>query len=140
MQLWGAVGAVFRSWRNERAEVYRRLNGVPSDWGTAVSVQAMVFGNMGSGCATGVVFTRDPTTGARNSDGEYLKNAQGEDVVAGLRTPQPINEASRQGHAAQLPTLESEMPEAYRDLVRIQKRLERHYRESLYCSRPSPAP
>lgn len=128
-QLWGAVGAVFGSWGNQRAEVYRRLNGISHDWGTGVNVQAMVFGNMGDRCATGVVFTRDPASGERNIYGEYLQNAQGEDVVAGVRTPQPINEASRQGHAAQLPTLENEMPEAYRELARVQKRLEKHYRE-----------
>jgi len=128
-QLWGAVGAVFRSWDNERAEVYRGLHGISHEWGTAVNIQAMVFGNMGDDCATGVIFTRDPATGERNVYGEYLKNAQGEDVVAGARTPQPINEASRRGHAAQLPTLESEMPRAYRELVQIQARLERHYCE-----------
>jgi len=128
-QLWGAIGAVFRSWGNQRARVYRRLNGISDEWGTGVNVQAMVFGNMGDDCATGVVFTRDPATGARHFYGEYLKNAQGEDVVAGVRTPQPINEASRRGHAAQLPSLEGEMPGAYRELLRIQKQLEKHYRE-----------
>jgi pyruvate,orthophosphate dikinase len=128
-QLWGAVGAVFRSWGNERARVYRRLHDFSDDWGTAVNVQAMVFGNMGDDCATGVVFTRDPATGANHLYGEYLKNAQGEDVVAGVRTPQPIDAASRQGHAAQLPTLEEEMPAAYRELRGLCRRLERHYRE-----------
>jgi len=128
-QLWGAVGAVFRSWGNQRAAVYRRLHGISHDWGTGVNVQAMVFGNMGDDSATGVIFTRDPATGERSLYGEYLKNAQGEDVVAGARTPQPINEASRRGHAAHFPTLESEMPRAYRELVRIQELLEGHYRE-----------
>jgi pyruvate,orthophosphate dikinase len=128
-QLWGAIGAVFRSWNNERAAAYRGLNGISDDWGTAVNVQAMVFGNMGDDCATGVAFTRDPATGERDFYGEYLTNAQGEDVVAGVRTPQPINEPSRKGHAAHLPTLEEEMPRPYRELVRIYKRLEKHYRE-----------
>jgi pyruvate,orthophosphate dikinase len=93
-QLWGAVGAVFQSWGNERAQVYRRLHDYSDDWGTAVNVQAMVFGNMGDDCATGVVFTRDPSTGTNHLYGEYLKNAQGEDVVAGVRTPQPIDTAN----------------------------------------------
>ncbi len=128
-QLWGAVGAVFHSWNNERARSYRRLNGIADEWGTGVNVQAMVFGNMGDRCATGVAFTRDPATGERHFYGEYLKNAQGEDVVAGIRTPQPINAASRKGHAARLPTLEDEMPQAYRELVRIYKVLEKHYRD-----------
>ena len=116
-QLWGAVGAVFRSWKNPRAATYRRLHGIPESWGTAVNVQGMVFGNMGDDCATGVAFTRDPSTGERVFFGEYLPNAQGEDVVAGLRTPQPLDR------------LAEEMPAAYRELVRIQARLERHYRD-----------
>ena len=128
-QLWGAIGAVFRSWNNERARAYRRLNGIANDWGTGVNIQAMVFGNLGDNCATGVAFSRDPSTGERHFYGEYLKNAQGEDVVAGVRTPQPINEASRKGHAKRLPTLEEEMPEPYGELVRIYQRLEKHYRE-----------
>ncbi len=128
-QLWGAVAAVFRSWENDRAATYRRLNGIPSSWGTAVNVQAMVFGNKGDDCATGVAFTRNPSTGERLFYGEYLKNAQGEDVVAGIRTPQPINKANRRGEQAHLPTLEEEMPGAYRDLVRIYGKLERHYRD-----------
>ena len=128
-QLWGAIGAVFRSWANDRAITYRKLNGIPEEWGTAVNVQAMVFGNMGEDCATGVAFTRDPSTGERHFYGEYLKNAQGEDVVAGIRTPQPINIASRSADQAHLPTLEEEMPRSYRERVRIYKRLEKHYRD-----------
>jgi pyruvate,orthophosphate dikinase len=128
-QLWGAIGAVFRSWMNPRAVTYRRLNGIPADWGTAVNVQAMVFGNMGDDCATGVAFTRDPSTGAPIFYGEYLKNAQGEDVVAGIRTPQPINKESRSPDQAHLPTLEEEMPRAYQELRRIRKTLESHYRD-----------
>lgn len=129
VQLWGAIGAVFDSWENDRARRYRRLHGIPSDWGTAVNVQAMVFGNMGDTCATGVAFTRDPSTGANIFYGEYLKNAQGEDVVAGIRTPQPINEASKTSDTAKLPTLEKEMPHAYRELVRLYQKIEKHYRE-----------
>jgi len=128
-QLWGAIGAVFRSWNNPRAVAYRRLNGLDDSWGTAVNVQCMVFGNMGEDCATGVAFTRNPSTGENDFYGEYLKNAQGEDVVAGIRTPQPINEASRAADSADLPSLEREMPKAYRELVQIYKRLERHYRD-----------
>ncbi len=128
-QLWGAVGAVFRSWENDRARTYRRLNDIPEAWGTAVNVQAMVFGNMGDDCATGVAFTRNPSTGERAFYGEYLKNAQGEDVVAGTRTPQPINEASRSRDTQHLPTLEREMPEAFAELVAIYQKLEKHYRD-----------
>jgi pyruvate,orthophosphate dikinase len=128
-QLWGAIGAVFGSWQNQRAIAYRRIHDIPDSWGTAVNVQSMVFGNMGDNCATGVAFTRDPSNGERNFYGEYLKNAQGEDVVAGIRTPQPINESSRVADTADLPTLEREMPKAYHELVRIYKRLEKHYRD-----------
>ncbi|CAM9102059.1 unnamed protein product, partial [Discosporangium mesarthrocarpum] len=128
-QLWGAIGAVFGSWENARAIAYRRLNDIPDEWGTAVNVQSMVFGNMGDNCATGVAFTRNPSTGEKNFYGEYLKNAQGEDVVAGIRTPQPINEASRAEDTKNLPTLEAEMPKAYKQLVAIYKRLEKHYRD-----------
>jgi pyruvate,orthophosphate dikinase len=128
-QLWGAVGAVFRSWHNERARRYRRLHGIAESLGTAVNVQAMVFGNMGDDCATGVAFTRDPNDGTRVFYGEYLVNAQGEDVVAGIRTPRPINAHGRVAGAAMLPTLEEEMPRAYRELVRVASRLERHYRD-----------
>ncbi|UCE87941.1 MAG: hypothetical protein JSU66_06535 [Deltaproteobacteria bacterium] len=128
-QLWGAIGAVFRSWNNERAVTYRRIHGIDGSLGTAVNIQAMVFGNMGEDCATGVAFTRDPSTGEKVFFGEYLTNAQGEDVVAGLRTPQPINRAGQRAEERQLPTLEEEMPGAYRELVRIQRRLEKHYRD-----------
>ena len=128
-QLWGAVAAVFRSWENDRARRYRKIHGIPDSWGTAVNVQAMVFGNMGDACATGVAFTRDPSTGDKHFYGEYLKNAQGEDVVAGIRTPQPINRASRREGQGKLPTLEQEMPRAYQALVRIYQQLERDYRD-----------
>ncbi len=128
-QLWGAIGAVFSSWENRRAIAYRRMNDIPDEWGTAVNVQSMVFGNMGNDCATGVAFTRNPSTGDRQFYGEYLKNAQGEDVVAGIRTPQPINEPSRVEDTKDLPTLEGEMPKAYKELVGIYKRLEKHYRD-----------
>ncbi len=116
-QLWGAIGAVFNSWNNQRAITYRRLNQIPGEWGTAVNVQSMVFGNMGDDCATGVAFTRNPSTGEKKFFGEYLPNAQGEDVVAGIRTPMPITE------------LEKTMPEAYNQLVDVYKKLESHYRD-----------
>ncbi|MFO7577469.1 MAG: pyruvate, phosphate dikinase [Pelovirga sp.] len=126
-QLWGAIGAVFGSWMNPRAVTYRKLNGIPAHWGTAVNVQAMVFGNMGNDCATGVAFTRDPATGENYFYGEYLVNAQGEDVVAGIRTPQPIN---RDKHKpGDLPSLEEVMPESYAQLVDIRTLLEKHYRD-----------
>ncbi len=129
-QLWGAVGAVFGSWMSPRAITYRRLNEIPENWGTAVNVQSMVFGNMGDDCATGVAFTRDPSTGERKFFGEFLVNAQGEDVVSGIRTPQPINAQSRQaGTEVELATLEALMPKAYRDLVRVYQKLEKHYRD-----------
>jgi pyruvate, orthophosphate dikinase len=128
-QLWGATGAVFGSWMNPRAITYRKLNEIPAEWGTAVNVQAMVFGNMGDDCATGVAFTRDPSTGEKKFFGEFLVNAQGEDVVAGIRTPQPINAASRHASAENLPTLEGIMPKAYRELVRVYQKLEKHYRD-----------
>ena len=131
-QLWGAVGAVFGSWMSPRAITYRKLNGIPENWGTAVTVQSMVFGNLGDDCATGVAFTRDPSTGERKFFGEFLVNAQGEDVVAGIRTPQPINEASRQaGHSGdeKLPALSAVMPKAYAELEKVYKRLEKHYRD-----------
>jgi pyruvate,orthophosphate dikinase len=126
-QLWGAIRAVFRSWNNERAITYRRLNKIPDDLGTAVNVQAMVFGNMGDDSATGVAFTRDPATGEKVFYGEYLVNAQGEDVVAGIRTPQPINKETKT--EPDQVTLEEVMPEAYKTLVEIRDKLERHYKE-----------
>ncbi len=128
-QLRGAIGAVFSSWMNPRANTYRKLNDIPASWGTAVNVQAMVFGNMGNDCATGVAFTRDPSTGVKKFFGEYLVNAQGEDVVSGIRTPQPINESSRTGETKTLKTLESLMPKAYGDLVKVYQKLEKHYRD-----------
>ncbi len=128
-QLWGAVRAVFRSWENTRAVRYRRLHDIPDAWGTAVNVQAMVFGNMGADCATGVAFTRDPSTGEKIFYGEYLENAQGEDVVAGIRTPQPLNRDSQRSAGEAAATLEGTMPKAYRELARIRRVLERHYRD-----------
>jgi pyruvate,orthophosphate dikinase len=124
-QLWGAINAVFSSWNNPRALTYRKLNDIPANWGTAVNVQAMVFGNMGDDCATGVAFTRDPATGDNKFYGEYLINAQGEDVVAGIRTPQPVNESTKSGEDQK--TLEQIMPDAYGELERIYKTLEKHY-------------
>jgi pyruvate,orthophosphate dikinase len=126
-QLWGAISAVFQSWNNQRALTYRRLHNIPANWGTAVNVQAMVYGNMGEDCATGVAFTRDPATGERKFYGEYLVNAQGEDVVAGIRNPQPVNESTKTSKEQQ--TLQSIMPSAYKDLDRIYNLLEKHYRD-----------
>ncbi|MBS7702342.1 pyruvate, phosphate dikinase [Chelatococcus asaccharovorans] len=128
-QLWGAIGAVFGSWMNARANKYRELHGIPSSWGTAVNVQSMVFGNMGDTSATGVAFTRNPSTGERALYGEFLINAQGEDVVAGIRTPQDITEAARIASGSTKPSLEKVMPEAYAELVRIYGLLEKHYRD-----------
>ncbi|MFZ4809501.1 MAG: pyruvate, phosphate dikinase [Hyphomicrobiaceae bacterium] len=128
-QLWGAIGAVFGSWQNDHAIVYRRLHDIPDDWGTAVNVQAMVFGNMGETSATGVAFTRNPSTGAKEIYGEFLLNAQGEDVVAGTRTPQPLTEAARLASGETMPSLESLMPETYRELTNVFARLEGHYRD-----------
>ncbi|RMF72639.1 MAG: pyruvate, phosphate dikinase [Acidobacteria bacterium] len=127
-QLWGAVRAVFRSWDNPRAKEYRRMYHIPDEWGTAVNVQAMVFGNLGEDCATGVAFTRDPATGEKRIFGEFLVNAQGEDVVAGIRTPQPISLAQAGGDASARP-LEVVMPEAYAQLLEIAHRLEQHYKD-----------
>src|SRR6056300_1775177 len=126
-QLWGAVGAVFQSWRNQRAKTYRKLNNIPAEWGTAVNVQSMVFGNMGDDCATGVAFTRDPSTGEDYFYGEYLINAQGEDVVAGTRTPQPINKAKHQ--PGDLPAMEDVLPDCYEQLAKIRDLLEKHYKD-----------
>ena len=125
-QLWGAIGAVFESWDNPRAITYRKLNKIPDDWGTAVNVQAMVFGNMGGQSATGVAFTRDPATGERVFFGEWLPNAQGEDVVAGIRTPQPIN-LERKGDSS-LVSMEEAMPDTYKELEEIYQRLEKHFK------------
>ncbi len=125
-QLWGAVGAVFGSWENQRAVTYRRMYEIPGSWGTAVNLQTMVFGNLGDDCATGVGFTRDPSTGENRFYGEYLVNAQGEDVVAGIRTPRPVTIASKKDGQ---PALEETMPEAYADLKRVYESLERHYRD-----------
>jgi pyruvate, orthophosphate dikinase len=126
-QLWGAVGAVFGSWQNQRAITYRRLNQIPDEWGTAVNIQSMVFGNMGEGSATGVAFTRNPSTGERKFYGEYLPDAQGEDVVAGIRTPYPITREQDPEH--ENASLEEAMPEAYAQLVEVYKKLERHYKD-----------
>ena len=128
-QLWGGVSAVFSSWNGKRAVEYRRIEKIPDEWGTAVNVQAMVFGNMGDDSATGVAFTRNPGNGENHFYGEYLVNAQGEDVVAGIRTPAPINAYSKNAQSEHLPTLEKIMPAAYKELDSIQKRLEKHYRD-----------
>jgi pyruvate,orthophosphate dikinase len=125
-QLWGAIGAVFGSWMNARANTYRRLHDIPANWGTAVNVQAMVFGNMGDDCATGVCFTRDPSTGLNEFYGEYLVNAQGEDVVAGIRTPRPLSQAyAKPGETS----MEKALPEAYAELNKVRDVLERHYKD-----------
>jgi len=139
-QLWGAVNAVFGSWMNQRAITYRKLNAIPDEWGTAVSVQSMVFGNMGNDCATGVAFTRDPSTGERVFFGEYLINAQGEDVVAGIRTPQQVtiqgskkwaasHNIDETARAKQYPSLEEAMPAAFKSLCEIYQKLENHYKD-----------
>ncbi|MEP1420305.1 MAG: pyruvate, phosphate dikinase [Erythrobacter sp.] len=128
-QLWGAIRAVFDSWDSDRAKVYRRLNDIPGDWGTAVNVQAMVFGNMGDTSATGVAFTRDPATGERAYYGEYLINAQGEDVVAGIRTPQYLTKAARETAGAKPLSMEEAMPDAYGELARVFDLLEGHYKD-----------
>jgi len=139
-QLWGAIGAVFKSWNTERAILYRKMNNFNDDWGTAVNVQAMVFGNMGSNCATGVAFTRDPSTGEKVFYGEYLINAQGEDVVAGIRTPQQVtlegskkwaknNNISEKTRKKEYSSLEEVMPKVYSDLDKVYKKLEKHYKD-----------
>ncbi len=130
-QLWGGIGAVFASWNGKRAVSYRRIEGIPDEWGTAVSVQAMVFGNMGDASATGVAFTRNPATGEAKFYGEWLPNAQGEDVVAGIRTPNPLNEATKSEHNRKLPSLESAMPATYRELDEIRTKLEKHFTDML---------
>jgi pyruvate,orthophosphate dikinase len=128
-QLWGAIGAVFGSWQSHRAKTYRRLNTIPEDWGTAVNVQAMVFGNRGETSATGVAFTRDPSTGEHLLYGEFLINAQGEDVVAGIRTPQPISKVVRERQGGKKPSMEEAMPLAFAELKAIGEKLEAHYRD-----------
>ncbi len=128
-QLWGAIGAVFKSWQGRRAVAYRRIEDIPDHWGTACNVQAMVFGNMGDQSATGVAFTRNPATGENKFYGEWLPNAQGEDVVAGIRTPYPLNEEARTEQDLGLPSLETYMPEIYRQLLDIRNRLEQEYRD-----------
>src|SRR5271155_4431955 len=139
-QLWAAIGAVFESWNNDRAVTYRKINNIPGDWGTAVTVQSMVFGNLGADCATGVAFTRNPSTGEKGIYGEFLPNAQGEDVVAGIRTPRQIslaagrewakrNSISESERHAQHATLEESFPAAYRELLKVASRLERHFRD-----------
>src|SRR3954452_14284482 len=128
-QLWGAIGAVFSSWMNQRAITYRRLHAIPESWGTAVNVQAMVFGNMGETSATGVAFTRNPSTGEKKLYGEFLINAQGEDVVAGIRTPQEITEAARKAAGSDKPSMEKKLPHEFAELRRIEGVLERHYRD-----------
>jgi len=128
-QLWGAIGAVFGSWMNQRAITYRRLHSIPESWGTAVNVQAMVFGNLGDTSATGVAFTRNPSTGEKRLYGEFLINAQGEDVVAGIRTPQEITEKARADTGSEKPSMENAMPKAFAELTRIYGILEKHYRD-----------
>ena len=128
-QLWGAIGAVFGSWMNQRANTYRRLHNIPESWGTAVNVQAMVFGNLGDTSATGVAFTRNPSTGEKRLYGEFLINAQGEDVVAGIRTPQEITEKARADTGSEKPSMERAMPKAFAELTRIYGLLEKHYRD-----------
>lgn len=128
-QLWGAISAVFYSWMNDRAKVYRRLNDIPEEWGTAVNIQSMVFGNMGSTSATGVCFTRNPSTGENSFYGEFLLNAQGEDVVAGIRTPQPLTVAEKNLSHSELPAMEEVMPEIYNELCEIRTQLETHYKD-----------
>ena len=128
-QLLGAISAVFLSWESNRAKIYRKLNQIPAEWGTAVNVQSMVFGNMGEDCATGVVFTRNPSDGSNDIYGEYLINAQGEDVVAGTRTPQYITKKARQQAKVKAPSMEESMPNVYKQLHKILKKLEKHYRD-----------
>jgi pyruvate,orthophosphate dikinase len=128
-QLWGAIQAVFSSWMNNRAITYRQLNDIPAEWGTAVNIQSMVFGNMGEDCATGVAFTRNPSTGEKSFYGEYLINAQGEDVVAGIRTPQSITKKAKAESGSDLPSMEESMPEIYDELVAAYQKLEDHYKD-----------
>ena len=135
-QLWGGIAAVFKSWNGKKAVSYRRIEGIPDDWGTAVNVQAMVFGNMGDSSATGVAFTRDPATGDNKFYGEWLVNAQGEDVVAGIRTPSPINDDTKNEQNKHLVSMQHAMPETYRELDAIRtdarKALHRHARHRVH--------
>ncbi|WP_340117539.1 pyruvate, phosphate dikinase [Pelagibius sp. 7325] len=128
-QVWAAIGAVFGSWMNQRANTYRRLNNIPAEWGTAVNLQAMVFGNMGDDCATGVAFTRDPSTGENAFYGEYLVNAQGEDVVAGIRTPQNLTLRGKERNNSKLPAMEEVMPDVFQQLDEVRHTLEKHYKD-----------
>ncbi len=128
-QLWGAIGAVFDSWQSPRAIIYRKLHDIPENWGTAVNIQAMVFGNMGENCATGVAFTRDPSSGVNEFYGEYLINAQGEDVVAGIRTPGLLTEAGRERHKSALPSMEKALPKSFAELSEVRELLEKHYKD-----------
>ena len=128
-QLWGGIGAVFKSWNGRRAVSYRKIEGIPHDWGTATNVQSMVFGNLGDSSATGVAFSRNPATGENKFYGEWLVNAQGEDVVAGIRTPNPLNEATKNPQNEHMPSLEKEWPEVYKQLDDIRLRLEKHYKD-----------
>ncbi len=128
-QLWGAISAVFQSWMGKRAISYRKIEKIPEDWGTAVNIQAMVFGNTGDDSATGVAFTRNPATGEDVFFGEWLPNAQGEDVVAGIRTPNPVNNAGKTADTKHLPSLEEAMPKVYKQLYTIQRKLEKHYKD-----------
>ncbi|MEN6450976.1 MAG: pyruvate, phosphate dikinase, partial [Thermoguttaceae bacterium] len=128
-QLWGAIGAVFKSWEGRRAVSYRKIEGIPGDWGTACNVQSMVFGNLGNSSATGVAFSRNPATGENKFYGEWLVNAQGEDVVAGIRTPNPLNEGTKNSQNQHLPSLQTEWPELYKQLDGIREKLEKHYHD-----------
>ena len=128
-QLWGAVGAVFKSWEGRRAVAYRKIEGIPAEWGTACNVQSMVFGNLGNSSATGVAFSRNPATGENKFYGEWLVNAQGEDVVAGIRTPNPLNEETKNPQNEHLPSLQTEWPDLYRQLDEIRSKLEHHYHD-----------
>ena len=128
-QMWGGISAVFQSWNGKRAIAYRRIEDIPEEWGTAVNVQTMVFGNMGEDCSTGVAFTRNPATGDNHFFGEWLIDAQGEDVVAGIRTPNPINQSGRTEKNKDLPTLEEMSPVLYNELDGIRSNLEKHYRD-----------
>ena len=130
-QMWGGIAAVFKSWNGKKAVSYRRIEGIPDDWGTAVNVQAMVFGNMGDSSATGVAFTRDPATGDNKFYGEWLVNAQGEDVVAGIRTPSPINDDTKNEQNKHLVSMQHAMPETYRELDAIRTTLEKHFTDML---------